>query len=83
MNDSLIREKLRRFITADLMREDDYPLQDAEPIFTGGLIGSVEMIQVQIFIEDEFNVRVPDPEMSVARMNTLDLIVARVLRDQT
>ncbi len=82
LNESTVREKLRRFITAELMRDDSYELGDDEPIFTGGLIGSLEMVQIQIYIEDVFGLLVPDPEMTVARMNTLDQMVTRVLRDQ-
>lgn len=80
MEAETIREQLRQFITNQLMKEGDYELEDGESIFDGGLIGSVDMIKVQLFIEDTFNLRIPDPEMTVKTMDTLDQMVARVLR---
>jgi acyl carrier protein len=76
-----VREKLRRFITAELMKDAEYELDDGESIFKGGLIGSIDMVKVQLFIEDAFDVRVPDPEMTVANMDTLDQIAARVTKE--
>ena len=33
-----------------------------------------------MFVEKEFDVYIPDPDLTVSKMDTLDQIVARVLR---
>ena len=38
MDERMVREKLRAFITRDLIRDPDYSLTDAEGIITGGLM---------------------------------------------
>lgn len=80
LNDQEIRQRLRAFITSELMRESSYPLADDEGIISGGLIDSFALAEVGVFIENEFDVYIPDPDLTEAKMDTLDLMVARVLR---
>ncbi|MEW5985986.1 MAG: acyl carrier protein [Chloroflexota bacterium] len=81
MIEQTIREKLRAFITRDLIRDPRYPLRDDEGIITGGLMDSFALAELAVFVEQEFDVYVPDPDLTVAKMNTLDQIVARVMQD--
>lgn len=75
-----IREKLRAFITRDLMRDSGYPLQDDEGIITGGLIDSFALAELGVYVEREFDVYIPDADLTVTAMNTLNQMVARVER---
>lgn len=80
MNDADIRQKLRAFIARDLIRDAAYPLTDTEGIVSGGLMDSFALAELGVFVENEFDVYIPDPELTVSQMDTLDQIVARVLR---
>ena len=80
MNDADMREKLRAFIARDLIRDAAYPLTDTEGIVSGGLMDSFALAELGVFVENEFDVYIPDPELTVSQMDTLDQIVARVLR---
>lgn len=79
MEDSTVRDTLRTFIIRDLIRDPDYPLSDDEGIITGGMMDSFALAELGVFIEQAFGVYIPDPELTVQRMNTLDQIVSRVL----
>lgn len=79
MEESTVRETLRVFITRDLIRDPDYPLTDDEGIITGGMMDSFALAELGVFIEQAFGVYIPDPELTVKMMNTLDQIVSRVL----
>jgi len=80
MDPGPVREKLRSFIVGTLVRDASYPLRDDEPIITSGLIDSFALAELAVFVEREWHVYVPDPDLTVERMNTLDQIVARVLQ---
>lgn len=80
MKEQVIRDKIRRFITADLIREPGYELADDEGIVSGGLMDSFALAELGVFIESEFDVYVPDPELTVDQLDTLDQIVSRVMR---
>ncbi len=75
-----VRERLRTFITTELIRDPAHRLGDADRIITGGLIDSFSLAELAVFVETAFGVYIPDPELTVAEMDTLDQIVARVLR---
>ena len=80
MNESAVREKLRAFITRDLIRDATYPLTDDEGIITGGMMDSFALARLGVYVEQAFGVYIPDPDLTVAKMDSLDQIVARVLR---
>ena len=80
MNEQEIRSTIRRFIVVDLIRDVDYQLENDEGIITGGLMDSFALAELGVFIESEFEVYVPDPELTVDNMDTLDQIVLRVLK---
>jgi acyl carrier protein len=70
---------VRAFTLKELLKNPDYPLKDDEPLFSSGLIDSFAMAQVGVFIETEFNLYIPDPDLTVEAMDTVDLIVSRIL----
>jgi acyl carrier protein len=76
-----VRAQLREYICRHLIRDASYPLNDDEGIITGGLIDSFSLAELAVFAEKTFGVNIPDPDLTVAKMDTLDQIVARVLRD--
>lgn len=80
MDETMVRLVLRQFITGDLIRDEDYDLKDDEGIVSGGLIDSFALAELGVFIEQTFEVYIPDPELTVARMDTLNQIVARVMQ---
>jgi acyl carrier protein len=79
-DEKTIREKLRAFITRDLIRDPGYDLTDTEGIVTGGLMDSFSLAEFAVYVEKEFGVYIPDSELTVAKMDTLNQMVARVLK---
>jgi acyl carrier protein len=82
MEEAEVRAKIRAFIVRDLIRDEDYELEDDEGIITGGLMDSFALAEFGVFVEQEFDVYIPDADLTVAKMNTLDQMVARVINDQ-
>ncbi|GIK09344.1 MAG: hypothetical protein JETCAE02_17110 [Anaerolineaceae bacterium] len=72
-------QKIRAFTLKELLKNPDYPLKDDEPLFSSGLIDSFAMAQVGVFIETEFDLYIPDPELTVENMDTVALIADKVL----
>ncbi len=76
-----VRAQLRQFILTDLIRDPSLSLRDDEKIISDGLIDSFSLAQIGVFAEQAFGVYIPDPDLTVAKMDTLDLMVARIMRD--
>lgn len=73
-----MREALRKFITAELMRDANYPIKDDEPLISGGLVDSFSLVELQIFIEQQFGVRIEDTELTTDAIDNIDDIVAMI-----
>ena len=81
MEESTVRETIRAYIIRELIHDTGYDLMDDEGIISGSLMDSFALAELGVFIEEEFDVYIPDPDLTVDKMDTLDLIVARVMRD--
>ena len=81
MDEATIRRQMRAFILNELVREPDYPLRDDEGIISSGLMDSFALAELGVYVEDAFDVYIPDADLTVAKMDSLDQMVARVLRD--
>jgi acyl carrier protein len=79
MDRNEVKTKLREFILKDLLRNPGYDLADDEPLITGGMMDSFSLAQVGVFAEKAFNVYIPDTDLTVANMDTLDQMVNRVM----
>ena len=80
MNAQEMRDRLRDFVRSELLREPDYPLAADEPLITGGLIDSFALAQIGVFVEDAFGVYLPDTDLTVANMDTIERMVTCILK---
>lgn len=80
MEEGVVRQKLRTFITKELIRDVGYPLTNEEGMITSGLMDSFALAELAVYIEKEFGVYIPDPDLIVAKMDTLGQVVARVMQ---
>jgi acyl carrier protein len=81
MDEATVREKIRVFIARELIRDESYQIDAEEGIITGGLMDSFSLAELAVYCEEEFDVYIPDPDLTVEKMDTLNQIVARVMQD--
>ncbi len=79
MDENQIKEKLKKFISTEIMNNPDYVIKDDEMLITSGLMDSFALAQVGVFAEIEFNVYIPDPELTVDNMNTINDMCAKIM----
>ena len=80
MNAQEMRDRLRDFVRSELLRKPDYPLAADEPLITGGIIDSFSLAQIGVFVEDAFGVYVPDTDLTVANMDTIERMMTCILK---
>ena len=81
MNPDTIKQKLKHYILNDILRNPDYPLEDNEPMISGGLIDSFSLVHIAVFVENEFAVKLPDTELTVENMDTIEAMAQRILKE--
>jgi len=75
---STIKQKLNAYIKAEIIKNPEYPLRDDEPLISGGLIDSFSMAHIAAFIEREIGVRIPDTDMTLDTMDSINRMTARI-----
>lgn len=70
--------KLREFVATELMRDPGYPLQDDEPLISGGLIDSFSLVELQLFIDKEFGIHIEDTELTTDTVDTVNDLIALI-----
>jgi acyl carrier protein len=81
MDRTKVHDALRTFVLNEMIRMPDYNLRDDEPLITGGLVDSFSLALFGVFVEDHFNLYIPDPDLTVENLDTLNQMVDRVMRD--
>lgn len=80
MSPAEVRDKLREFIRTQLLQDPNYPLKDDEPLISSGLIDSFSLAQVGVFVEMTFNTYIPDTDLTVDAMDTINKMAERIAK---
>ena len=64
-------ELLRAYICEEILRDNDFQLDENQPLISGGLIDSFSFISLAVFVEEEFSLHIPDGDLTVENLDTL------------
>ena len=78
-----VRAALRRYVLDNhLFTDDDAALQDADSFLETGILDSTGIMELILFIEETFQLKVTDDEMAPENLDSIDSLVAYVERKQ-
>ena len=66
-----IQEKLSSYISRDILRQPDRIIKPDDPLLTSGLIDSFHLVDLSLFIENTFGVRIDDVDLNASSFDTL------------
>lgn len=77
-----IENKLAEYIATQVIKRPHYQLGSDDPLITSGLIDSFHLVDLAIFIEDTWGVRIDNAELNAATFDTLAQLSALVRQRQ-
>ncbi|MGZ8928356.1 MAG: acyl carrier protein [Methylobacter sp.] len=78
-----MKKTIRHYIMENLLfTEDESILQDSDSFLDGGIIDSTGVMEIILFIEETFGIKVNDDEMLPANLDSVDNLAAFVQRKQ-
>lgn len=81
--DMNMKKAIRQYILESLLFTDDESvLQDSDSFLDGGIIDSTGVMEIILFIEETFNIKVKDDEMLPANLDSVDNVAAFVMHKQ-
>jgi acyl carrier protein len=63
--------KLSNFIATKILKQPNRVIRADEPLITGGVISSFDLMDVSLFVEATFGVRIEDTELNAETFDTL------------
>ena len=64
--------KISKYIAIELLKSADRQITADEPLISGGIIDSFSLMDLALFVEETFNVRIDDTELNAETFDTLN-----------
>jgi acyl carrier protein len=77
-----IIEKLTDYLKNEVLQQPDREIKANEALISSGLIDSFSLVDVALFVEDEFGVTIDDTELNAETFDTLDALADLVIARQ-
>lgn len=74
MND--IENELAKYIVTEILRRPKYALRPDEPLLSSGLIDSFHRVDLALFVETTYGVRLDDSELTAETFDTVQQLAA-------
>ena len=70
--------KLSSFLANDILKQPNRAIAPDEPLISSGLIDSFSLMDVALFVEDNFDVRIEDTELNADTFDNLSQLAALI-----
>jgi acyl carrier protein len=77
MTDQTI-SRLEKFIAEQILKQPDRTIAADEPLISSGLIDSFSLMDLALFAEDTFGVRIEDTELNANTFDNLNQLAALI-----
>ena len=71
-------EQLSTFIATTILKQPKRAIDDAEPLISNGLIDSFSLMDLALFVEDTFGVRIEDTELNADTFDNLNQLTTLI-----
>ena len=68
-------EQLSAYIASEILKQPNRTIQPDEALISSGLIDSFSLMDLALFVEDTFGVRIEDTELNADTFDTLNTLV--------
>ena len=70
--------KLSEFISETILKQPNRKIDPSEPLLSSGLIDSFSLMDVALFVEDNFGVRIEDTELNADTFDNLNQLASLI-----
>jgi acyl carrier protein len=81
MDDTII-DKLSQYIASQILKQPNRQISSTEPLISSGLIDSFSLVDLALYVEDTFGVRIDDTELNADTFDTLERL-ASIIQDRS
>ena len=78
MNETIISE-LEQYIVTKILKQANRRISPDEPLISSGLIDSFSLMDLALFVEDTYGVRIEDTELNAEKFDCLNQLAALIV----
>ena len=76
--DNTIRTELSQFICEQILMQPNRSIKPDESLISSGLIDSFNLVDLALYVEDNYSVHIDDTELNADTFDTLDQLVSLI-----
>lgn len=76
--DQTITASLEKYIASQVLKQPNRRITDEEALISSGLIDSFSLMDLALFVEDNFGVRIEDTELNAETFDNLTQLTALI-----
>lgn len=77
-----MQNQLSEFIAVKILRQPKRVIKPDEALISGGVIDSFSLVDLALFVEDTFGVRIADSELNANTFDSIEQLVNLILSRQ-
>ena len=77
-----MHQTIANFITQKILKQPKRTLRPEEALISGGLIDSFSLVDLALFVEDTFGVRIADSELNAATFDSIEQLATLIVSRQ-
>ena len=74
-----ITATLSKYIAVEFLKQPGRVIELDEPLLSSGMIDSFHLVDLGMYVEDQFGVRIDDTELNASTFDTLAQLAALIL----
>jgi acyl carrier protein len=78
MNADEMKSKLSEYLAKDILRQPGRTIKADEALLTSGLIDSFHLVDLALYVEDNFGVHIDDSELNASTFDNLDQLAGLI-----
>lgn len=75
-----LKDIVLNYVTKEYLEDDSEPLTYDTPLISGGIVDSFSMVSLKRFLENKYQIAIPDDEATPEAFDSVNRIVALVER---
>ena len=77
-----MQQKISEFIAVKILKQPKRVIRSDEPLISGGLVDSFSLVDLALFVEDNFDVRISDSELNASTFDSIEQLTNLILARQ-
>jgi acyl carrier protein len=73
-----LKDVILQYVTKEYLEDDSEPLNFDTPLISGGIVDSFSMISLKRFLENRYNIQIPDEKATPEAFDSVNKIAVLV-----